>query len=68
MGEEKERESLEREALHSLDFLAIGPAVSGGVRGKVHPRGKSFASRPESGSFDKLQEVGGFLLLGLVFG
>ena len=58
----------ERSSTISLNFLAIGPTVPGGARGKAHPRGKSFASRSESGSFEKLQEVGVFLLPGLVFG
>ena len=64
---ERKRELRERSYTFSLNFPAIGLAVSGRARGKVHPRGKSFASRPKSGSFDKLQEVGVFLLLGLVF-
>ena len=71
-GEKEKRKeekcSRERNSTFSLAFQAIGPAVSGGARGKAHPRGKSFASRPKSRSFDKLQEVGVFLLLGLVFG
>ena len=56
----------ERSSTFSLNFLAIGLTVLGGAREKVHPRGKSFPSRPESRSFDKLQEVGVFLLLGLI--
>ena len=48
---EKRRESSrERSSTFSPSFPAIGTAVSGGVRGKVHPRAKSFLSRPESGS------------------
>ena len=46
----------------------IGPMVSGEARGKGHPHSKSFAPRLESRGFDKLQEVGVFLLLSLVFG
>ena len=57
----------ERSSTFSLVFPAIVPVVSGGARGKVHPRGKRFTLRPESGSFDKLQEIVVFLLLGLVF-
>ena len=65
----KEEESFgERSSTFSLVFLAIGPMVSGGTRGKSHPYGKSLASRQKSRSFYKLQEVGVFLLLGLVFG
>ena len=68
--EKKERKDGEsfrgRSSSFSLSFLTIGSAVSGGARGKVHPRGKSLASRPELGSFVKLQEVGVFLLLGLI--
>ena len=58
----------ERSSTFSLVFTVIGLAILGRARGKAHPRDKSFASRPESGSFEKLQEVGVFLLLGLVFG
>ena len=72
MGEGKKKkrkgELRERSSTISLDFPVIGPGVSGGARGKVHPRRKSFASRPKSGSFDKLQEVGVFLLLCLDLG
>ena len=65
---ERERESFrERSSTFSLNFLVIRPTVSGGAGGKVHSRHKSFALRPKLGSFDKLQEVGGFLLLGLIF-
>ena len=39
-----ERESFrERESTLSLNFPAIGPAVSGGARGRVHPHDKGFA-------------------------
>ena len=64
----RKRELIERSSTFSLNFPVIEPAVSGRAKGKVHPHGKSFAPRPESKSFDKLQEVGVFLLLGLVFG
>ena len=64
---ERKRELRERRSTLSLNFQAIRSVVSGEARGKVHPRRKIFALRPESGSFDKLQEVGVFLLLGLVF-
>ena len=72
-GEEKEkqreRESFrEGSSIFSLNFPTIGLVVSSGARGKVYPHGKSFASRLESRSFDKLLEVRVFLLLGLVFG
>ena len=62
--ERKEGESFrEISSTFSLDFQEIGPAVSGGARGKVHPRCKSFTSRLKLGSFDKLQEVGVFSYL-----
>ena len=64
---ERKRELRERSSTFSLSFPAIGPTVSGGARGKAHPRDKSFKLRPGTGSFDKLQEVGVFLLLGLIF-
>ena len=64
---EKEERALERESTFSLNFLAIGPTVSGEAKDKVLPRDRSFAPRLESRNFDKLQEVGVFLLLGLIF-
>ena len=33
----------ERDSTFSLNFPTIGSAVSGGVRGRVHPHGKGFA-------------------------
>ena len=59
---ERERE---RDSTLSLNLSKIGPAVSSGARGRVHPQGKGFTYRLESGSFDKLQEVG-LLLLWLI--
>ena len=69
-GEKGERMESPREksSTFSLNFPAIGLTGSGEARDKVLPRGRCFALRPESRSFDKLQEVGVFLLLGLVFG
>ena len=38
------RESFrERDSTFSLNFPTIGPAVSGGARGRVHSHGKGFA-------------------------
>ena len=54
----------ERSSTFSLNFPTIGLMIYGGARGKVHLRGKSFASRPELGSFDEIQEVGVFSYLG----
>ena len=45
-GEKKrrERESCrEKSSTFSLSFPAIGQTISGGARGKVHPRRKGFA-------------------------
>ena len=42
---ERKRELRERSSTFSLNFPAIGPAVSSGARRKVHPCGKSFTSR-----------------------
>ena len=40
----RKRESFrERDSTFSLNFPTIGPAVSGGARGRVHPHGKGFA-------------------------
>ena len=50
----------------SLDFPAIGPANPGEARGKDDPHCKSYAWVPRLWSFEKLQEVGVLLLLGLV--
>ena len=62
----REEESRERGSTSSLDFPVIGPSVSIGARGKVLPCSESFKQRPETKSFGKLQEVGVFLLLGLI--
>ena len=48
-GEEKGKPDLKRESFRerdstfSLNFPAIGPAVSSRARGRVHPHGKGFA-------------------------
>ena len=39
---EKEKRVLERDPTFSLNFPTIGPAVSGGARGRVHPHSKGF--------------------------
>ena len=65
-GKKRKEEGRERSSTFSLVFPAIGPSASDGARGKVLPRYKSFKYTPKSGSFDKLQEVGVFLLLGLI--
>ena len=40
----RERESFrERDSTFSLNFSTIRPAVSGGIRGRVHPHSKGFA-------------------------
>ena len=57
---------LERESTFSLDFRSIGPLVFDGERRKVVLRGQGNAWAPVSWSFDKLHEVGVFLLLGLL--
>ena len=55
----------ERSSTFSLNFSAIRPSVFGGARDQVLPRSKSFKLRPKTRSFDKLQEVGVYFLLGL---
>ena len=50
----------------SLYFPEIGPSNLGEPRSKVGPHYKSYACVPVLWSFNKLQEVGVFLLLGLV--
>ena len=40
--EGKER-VVERDSTFSLSFSVIGPTVSGGARGRVHPRDRGFA-------------------------
>ena len=42
-GREKRRDFRVRSPHFSLSFPAIGPTVSGGARGRVHPHGKGFA-------------------------
>ena len=58
-----EGESRERSSTFSLNFPMIEPSVSGEARDKVDPLNESFKLRPETGSFDKLQEVGVFSYL-----
>ena len=58
----------ERSSTFSLEFLAIGPSVSGETRSKVAPHRKGYAWIPVLGSFEKLRKVGVFLLLVLLFG
>ena len=65
--ERKERDFRERSSTLSLEFLTIGPSVSGEARSKVAPNGKGYAWVPVLGSFDKLRKGRGFLLLGLFF-
>ena len=57
-GEKKK--FIERSFTFSRNFLEIGPSVSRRARDKVLPHGESFKLRLETGSFDKLQEVGVF--------
>ena len=64
MKDEGKKESFRERS--SSTFSLNCPAI--GARGKVHPCGKSFASRPELRSFDKLLGVGGFFLLCLISG
>ena len=65
--EERERiNSKERGSTVSLDFPVIGSSNPGETRGKVDPHGKSYAWVPVLWIFEKLREVGVFLLLGLV--
>ena len=65
-GEKGEgRRSRERSSTFSLNF-PIEPSVSGGARDKVLPHSESFKMRPKTRSLDKLQDVGVFLLLGLI--
>ena len=58
----------ERSFTFSLGFPAIELMVSGEVRSKVASHGKGYGGVPILGSFDKLQKVGVFLLLVLLFG
>ena len=50
----------ERSSTFSLEFSTIGPVAGSGARGRVDPHSESFASRPDSGSFDKLRKGRGF--------
>ena len=62
------RNSRERGSTFSLDFLAIGLSNSDETKGKVDLHCKSYAWVPILWSFDKLREVGVFILLELIFG
>ena len=55
-----------RSSNFSLDSTVIRPSVLVGVRGKVGPRNDNYTWVPKSADFSKLQEVGVFLLLGLI--
>ena len=41
--EEEKKNFRERDSTFSLNFPTIGPAVSGGARGRVYPHNKGFA-------------------------
>ena len=64
----KKRDFRERSSHFSLDLSAIGPSNFGETRGKIDPHCKSYAWVPVLWSFDKLREVGVFILLELIFG
>ena len=54
----------ERTSDFSLNFRQIRPSKSFGPRRKAALRGEAYAWTLVLGSFVKLQEVGGFILLG----
>ena len=56
---------LERESHFSLDYRAIGPSEFFGARRKAVLHGEAYAWAPILRSFDKLCDVGRFILLGL---
>ena len=63
--EEKEKRGRnlgEKSSTFSLGFSEIGLAVPSRARRKVLPLVKGFKERPETRSFDKLQELGLLLL------
>ena len=62
-GERKEEIFRERGFDFSLNFLAIGPSVSGEVRSKVAPHSKGYAWVPFFLEFRQLREVGVFSYL-----
>ena len=60
-GEKKRERGRRREKLHLLSrFPGDRTVGSHRCKSKVGPRSKSYAWVPESGSFDKHQEVGDF--------
>ena len=65
--ERKERDFRERSSTLSLKFPVIRQSVSGEARSKVAPHDKGYEWIPVLGSFKKLQKVGVFLLLVLLF-
>ena len=65
--ERKKKKILERERVYLLSkFPGDRLSNSGETRGKVDPHGESYTWVPVLWSLKKLQEVGVFLLLGLV--
>ena len=58
-----EREARERSSTFSLEFSAIGLSIFGEARSKVAPHDKGYKWVPVLWSFEKLREVGVFLLL-----
>ena len=67
IGERKKWDFRERSSTFSLGLPAIGLSVSNEARSKVASHGKGYTWVLVLWSFDKLQEVGVFLLLGLSF-
>ena len=68
IGERKEWDFRERSSTFSLGFPAIGPLVFGEARSKVAPHSKGYEWVSVLGSFDKIQKVGVFSYLFLLFG
>ena len=62
-GKKEEKVFRERVSNFSLDFSAIGPAVSDETRSEVDPHCKSYEWVPILWSFKKLREVGVFSYL-----
>ena len=66
-GRKEREEGGEKSSTFSLEFSAIELSVFVGARDKVDPHSESYVWVPKSGSFDKIQDVWVFLLLGLIF-
>ena len=65
-GRKEREEGGERSSTLSLEFSMIEPSAFVGARNQADPHSESYMWVPKSGSFEKIEDVGVFLLLGLI--